>query len=428
MATYTQPRTGSWGPLRAFGFAGYPRLWCANILSYTPRWMQMTLVAWLVLELTDSPWLVALVGFFASTPMLFLGLVGGVLADRTQRKRLIVFLQGMNVAVSLIMTLLLASGAIQVWHAYTAICLNGVAWALGFPARRALIFDLLGTSGITNAVALDSVGMNASRMVGPALAGALISLIGLTGGFVVITVCYVIGLILLATLRVQQIDRPERRRQSIVRNVTEGFRYIRTDRVILGVIVITVLMNFLLFPYMQMVPVFARDVLHVGPLLMGVLLGAEGFGALVGSVVLASVVNITYHGRYFVIGSMIALIAMMIFSMSQWYIISFPTLFIVGLGTACFGTMQSTIVMIMATEEMRGRALGVVSLAIGAGPLGSLFLGAVADTISPVFAVRLNAMLGIVTLICTALVLPSILDRTQPPWRAVRQEAESTVC
>lgn len=409
------------GLFRAFQNRNYVRLWLANGLSFNARWMQMTLLSWLILELTDSPWLVALVGFFSSVPMLFLGLLGGVLADSVNRQRLIVLTQGANVGVSLMLTLLLSTGAVQVWHAYLAILVTGAGWALDSPARRGLIFDLLGRSGVTNAMALDSVGMNVSRMLGPALSGVLITLVGVGGGYVVVTLSYALSLLLLGSLRVSQIDRPARRQQHVVRDLVEGFHYVRQDRVIQAVICITVLMNFLVSPYMQMVPVIVRDVLHEGPAMMGILQGAEGFGALLGAVTIASAVRLNYHGRVFSGGSLLALLALLIFSISRWYILSFPTLLVLGLGMAGFGTMQSTIVMLVAKEEIRGRALGIVSLAIGAGPLGSLFLGAIASAISPVFALRLNALLGLILLALVSLLLPSITDRTQPAWQSQMQ-------
>jgi MFS family permease len=405
------------GPFRAFADSSYLRLWIANFLSYTPRWMQMTLLAWLILELSDSPWLVALIGFFSSMPMLLLGLFGGVLADRLNRQRLLIVLQVANTAASLFLTITLVTDTVQVWHGYLVVAVAGSSWALGTPARRALIIDLLGISGITNAVALDSVGMNGSRMIGPALAGILIAWVGVTGGFAVATVSYGLGLVLLMTLRVNQIERPARQPQSVVRNLAEGLRYAGQNRVIRADIYITIIMNFLLFPYMQMVPVLARDVLHVGPTLMGLLQSAEGVGALVGSLGIASLASISYHGRYFVIGSTLALLALVGVSMSPWYIVSFPLLFLVGMGPSCFGTMQSTIVMLASTDEMRGRALGVISLASGAGPLGSLVLGAVADAVSPVFAVRTHALIGVILLSLTVLVIPMIMDRTEAAWQ-----------
>src|SRR5712691_8138080 len=355
---------------RAFANRGYVCLWLANFLLYTSRWMQMTLLAWLILDLTDSPFLVALVGFFSSTPMFLLGVVGGILADRVRRQRLLSITQGTNVMSSFMLTLLLSTGAFQVWHAYIAILITGACWALDTPSRRAVIYDLLGLEGVTNAVALDSVGMNASRMCGPALAGVLITLTGVKGGYMVITLFCSMAWVLLWSLRIPQGPRPERRQQSIGRNLLEGFRYVRKNSTIKATLYITVVMDVLLFPYVQMVPIIARDILHVDAGLMGMLQAAEGLGALVGAVLIASAVRLHDHGRVFVGGSLLALGGLFVFSLSRWYILSLPVLLLLGLGTAGFGTMQSTIIMLTAREEMSGRALGVLSLAIGTGPFG----------------------------------------------------------
>jgi MFS family permease len=376
--------------------------------------MQMTLLSWLVLEMSNSPWQVALVGFFSTVPMLVLGLLGGILADRVPRQRLLLITQGINGSAGLVLTLLLCSGLVQVWHAYVIVLINGICWSLDFPSRRALIYDLLGTSGVTNAMALDAIGMNGSRMVGPALAGVLIATVGVTGGYALITGFYLIALSLLGSLRLASLPQPAHRQQSMGRNLLAGFGYVRQHPVILATIGITVVMNLLLFPYTQMIPVVARDVLHVDPVLMGALQAAEGLGALVGALLIASMLRLSHQGRLFLGGSLLGLLALCGFSLSHWYILSFPLLVCLGLGTAAFGTMQSTLVMLTAHEEMRGRALGVLSLAIGAGPLGSLFLGAMASAVHPLFAMRINALIGLVALALLALCLPTIMDRIQP--------------
>jgi MFS family permease len=133
-------------------------------------------------------------------------------------------------------------------------------------------------------------------------------------------------------------------------------------------------------------------------------------------------VTIYHHGSIFWGGSLLAIGALLLFSMSRWYILSLPALLCLGFGTAGFGTMQAAMVMLVAKEDMRGRALGVISLAIGAGPLGSLLIGAVADAISPVFALRMSALLGIIAMACIALLLPTIIDRTQTPSPAGKRD------
>ncbi|MCI0438167.1 MAG: MFS transporter [Chloroflexi bacterium] len=393
--------------LHAFQNHSYRLLWPANFFSYISRWMQMTFLTLLVLELTDSPFLVASVGFFGMIPMLLIGVFGGVMADKVNRKKLLIATQTSSLIVTGIMAGLLFADAVRFWYAYLAILAVGIGSALDMPSRRSLMHDLLGRAGVTNAVALDSIGMHSSKMIGPALAGLLVLLVDFSGGFVVIIAFYLVSLALLRTFRLPERRRPARS-GGVLQNLMEGFRYVRSDSTIMAVILITIFMNFLLFSYMQMVPVIARDDLGVGPGLIGLLMSADGLGALIGGIMIASSVNITRHGLVYFGGSMLALVMLLLFALSPWYASSLAILIVLGLGTAGFGTMQGTIVMLVAPEEMRGRALGVISLAIGAGPLGALLVGAVADATSPAFAIGVNSVAGFVLVGLVGLLMTSL--------------------
>ncbi len=401
------------GPFRAFENRNYAFLWVANCLSDTARWMQMTLVAWLVLELTDSSWQVAVMGFFFMFPTLLLGLAGGVLADEMDRRKLLIMTLVSSSVASLVFSFLLGLGTARVWQTYLIVFINSATWTIGFPSRRALIYDLFGASGVTNGVALDTVAMNVSRVLGPGLGGFLISLAGVFGGYTAVTLFYTISLIFLYRLRVEYLSGRENPSRRIFKNLFDGFRYIRQTPTVLAVVWITVVMNFLLFPYMPMVSVIARDVLHVGPTLMGILQAAQGLGAVTGAVVIASAGNISYHGRIFVGGALLSLIGLGLFSMSEWYIFSFPTVVCIGLGVSAFTTIQAALVMLVSNKEMRGRALGVVSLAIGSGPLGSLALGVTSTVVGPVYALGINALVGIIAVTGITVTIPSIIDRTR---------------
>ena len=153
MVRASRPR--SVGTFRAFANPSFRFLWPANFLAYASRWMQMTLMAWLVLELTDSPLLVSLIGVFVWMPMLVLGFVGGLLADSTNRRALLNTIQAVASVSTLAMTALLFTDFIEFWHAYVAVAVTGINWALDMPSRNSVIHDLLGTDGVTNAVALD---------------------------------------------------------------------------------------------------------------------------------------------------------------------------------------------------------------------------------------------------------------------------------
>ncbi len=390
----------------------------------------MTTLSWFVLDQTDSAFSVGLVGFFGMVPFLVLGIFGGYLADVLDRKLLIAVTQFLNLISAVVMCILLTFGTVEYWYAYVAIVIPGIGWSLDMPSRRSLIMDIMGPQGLTNGVALDSVGMHTSKMIGPALAGALIAFTGVEGSYILLSLVMSIGCFLF--LRVNQPNRPNQLQKSegttpgtnnshkrrlaneVFSNLSEGFKYAFSNQTIVAVIVITVFMNLLLFPYMQMVTVVSKNILHVGPLLMGILMASDGLGALVGSTLIASRNKMLYHGRFFLYGSILSLIALTVFSMSTWYLLSLPLLLILGIGTSGFGTMQSAIVLLVSRPEIRGRALGVVTLAIGAGPIGSLVVGAVSEWIGPADALLFNSILGLILVCLSGLFFPSIRGRIIP--------------
>ena len=396
--------------LRAFSNRSYWYLWPANFLVYISRWMQMTLLVWFVLEITESPFYVALVGFFGMAPLLLFGAFGGVLADRLNKLKLLLTTQVINLLASVGMIALLRSGHAEFWHAYVMVFITGLGWAFDMPARRSILPDLIGREGLTNAMALESVGMHSSRMLGPTVAGALIAVVDVTGGFVAVCACMVIAIGFLAA-----VNMPPGREAAIT--------YVRGNRVILATIIITVFMNLLLFPYMQMVPVISTQTLGVGPGLMGLLMGADGLGAIMGSITIASIGNMKYHGRVYLYGSLAGLVMCFVFALTQNYNVALVVLILLGLGTAGFGTMQATIVVLSAKPEMRGRALGVISLAIGAGPIGALIIGAIADVASPATAIMILTSIGFVTVGLVGIAMPQLRGQIV---RAEPERAETT--
>ena len=416
------PSSGSVGrrlprTFQAFRNINYRLLWTSNLLGYSSRWMQMILLAWFVLEATDSPWRVALVGFFGAAPLLALGTLGGVLTDRTDRLLVIRATQAANLLATAAMAAVLFAGAAQFWHAYLVIAVAGAGWAIDTPSRRSAIHDLLGRSGVTNGFALDSVGMSLSQMIGPALGGGLIALVGVRGGFVVVAALYLVTLALL--LRIRLPSAVLSGKASVGRDVVEGVRYVAGHQALLAAVMVTIVMNLLLYPYMNMVPVIARDVLGVGPGPMGVLQALPGLSAVVGAFFVASLAYIRYHGRFYIGGALLALSGLLAFSFSQWYGASAAALLVLGLGTAGFSSMQATLVMLLAREDMRGKTLGIISLAIGTGPLGALLVGGMASSWGAALALRIDAVAGIVCLGVIAALLPALLRRVLPDEETV---------
>ena len=347
-------------------------------------------------------------------PLFFLGLVGGSIADSMDRRKVILSTQAAGLMAALVMTVLLWRGVEQFWHAYAVALAVGAAWALDMPSRRSTIHDLLGSSGVINGLALDSVAMSGSRMAGAALAGLLMTLTRFLGGYVAVVLFYSISLVFVWMMKLSPTERGHAPRPGGLGNLLIGIRYVRRHPTLLATVLITVVMNMLLFPYMAIAQVVAKDVLHVGAGLMGLLLASDGLGSLVGAFVIASAINIRYHGRLFMSGSALALAALVLFALSGSYPLSLLTLLVLGLGAAGFSTMQASIVMLLAPRELRGAALGVIALAIGVHPLGALLVGAVTDLTTPSFALVVSASAGLVCIGLIGLLMPSLRQRTLP--------------
>ena len=402
----------------------YRLLWVSNFFAYISRWMQMTMLGWYVFEVTDSAFLVTLVGFSGMGPLVVLGVFGGVLADRLDKRKLLLctllanLLAATGMAALIFSDLIFSTSNVQFWHAYIVMLIGGIGWGLDMPSRRTIVLDVLGRARVNNAIALDSVGMHSSRMLGPLIGGGLISIslfafsdgYGLEAGYAVTLVFFITSAVMMLNVKTPPRDATTTTQASpnILKNLVEGVRYVGSEATLLAVVLITVFMNLLLFPYQQLIPVVASEVLHVGPTLMGLLLAFEGMGALMGSILIASASNLTHHGRVYLGGSVAGLIMLLIFSFSQWYGVSLVLMLMLGLGTAGFGAMQATIMLLVSRDDMRGRGLGILTLAIGAGPIGGLMLGRMADAIGAPTAMTINAVLGLIAVGLVGLLMPSL--------------------
>ena len=403
----------------------YRLLWISNFLTYIGRWTNLTVLAWLVNELTSSAFKVSLVGFFLMMPFLIIGLFGGFLSDNFNKKHIIVTTQIINLINAGIMTFLLYLKLTEYWHAYICISVVGIAWALDMSSRRSLVLDLLGRRNLSNGIALDVVGLHLSRVIGPAIAGLLISLfLDVLYPYIFLTIIYLITIFTTYFLKTEDSTKPLQisvgvfKPNKILSNVKkissdilDVFKYAVHEKSILVVLIVTVSMNIFLFPYLPIIPVIAKDVLHVGPFLMGLLISIDGIGALTGSTTIASQSNLTYQGRIFIFGSLLAVISIFIFSFSSWYYSSFIIMFLVGLGCSGFATMQSVVTLTVAEDKIKGRTFGMVQVCIGTAPLGSLLIGNLASTYGPTTALMISSMIGFSLILISITFLPNILEK-----------------
>lgn len=388
-------------------------LWAAGGLSHASRWMETGVLGWLILDLTDSPWYVALVGVARSAPLLAFGLFAGLIADRTNRWLVMLCTQSINALMTGILLALLLFGTIQPWHVLLVAFILGCSTILDMPSRRSLIYDLVGPQQVVGAMSLETINNTVGKFLGPLIGGLMIEMTGFAGVYGLLMAVYLLALSLILQVKIN-LPGPPGPVQPIWQSLVTGLQYSLHNRVVLGVLCITVIMNALAFSYVQILPVVARDHLRVGPGLMGLLASADGMGTLIGALLLAAAGKLPAHGRIFALGALLELVSLLGFAASPWYALSCVLLFGVGLGNAGFSTMQSTIILLSAAPGMRGRAVGVLGLCIGSTPLGLLELGALSATVGAPAAIGINAAIGL-ALWLPVIAFTPLLSRPQEP-------------
>ena len=367
--------------------------------------MDTVVLGLLVLQRTDSPLWVALVGALRFTPWLVFGVFSGLIADRANRWRVMVTARSTNVLVIAIVLTLVVTDWVQPWHTLLTVLALGWAFVLDQPSRHAFIHDLVGSQSLVRAMSLETVTITFGAILGPLFAGLFVELTGFTGAYLFLLSLYVLSLVGISQVK-SRIARPSTTSQTLWQDLVSGLRYSLRNRTIRAVLAVTLIMNFMAFSAMQLFPVVARDHLHVGPGLTGVLISASGIGALIGATTIVYLGVTKYHGRVYVFGSSLNLVGLLLFALSPWYPLSFLMLLMMGIGMAGFTSMQSTITLMSSAPERRGAALGVLGLCMGVGPLGMLAMGAVATHLNSQVAIGIGAAFGLLLLLPMLMLSP----------------------
>lgn len=397
------------GGLLPLTFPDYRRLLVGNILWWQGFYMEVVVIGWLVFDLTHSPWLVSLVSFSRSLPLLLVGFWTGPLIDHFGRRRIILTAQSANLIAYILLALLVWSGAAAVWNLAILAFVLGTAWAIDWPARRALLPDIVGKEQLVESMLLDSFLVGIGRIVSPSLAGALIAWYGAAGCYGVMALLSLTALLTLSTLTRHPIPRntmrPTARPWTLIGH---GLRYVRDNQVILAVLLITFIMNFWIFPYTTLLPVFAREILHQGPVGLGMLSTGTGIGAFLGLIFMQWIRRHYSNGLIFIVGSTWMCLALIAFAFSTHYAFSWVMLFLAGLGMSCFGTLQSAIILLAASDEMRSRVMGLLVLSIGSDPLGQLLIGSLAEHFGPQLTLVGEAGAAALAILLIAIFLPAL--------------------
>jgi MFS family permease len=386
-------------PLAALRHRNFRIYWLGQAVSLVGTWIQNVAMAWLVLELTNSPLLLGLMGVALFAPILLFSLPGGVLADRVSRRRLIIATQSGMMLGAFILGFLTFTGLVEYWQVLSLAFLMGTASAIDIPARQSFLIELTGREDLMNAIALHSSVFNAARFIGPAVGGLLIAGFSLPVCFFINGVSFMAVLAGLLIIRVEDRAFNGRDVQKVWTEVGEGLNYIRTTPALLYPIILMALLSLLTFNLNVLVPVYARDVLHQGADGFGFLMGAHGLGALLGAFYLAYVSHRGPQMRMLFAGALGLCLAQLALAFVHLYWLAWPLLLCGGLSMMIFVGLVNATVQLAVPDHLRGRVMSVYVLVfLGMMPLGSLAAGMVAQFWGAPVAFSLSAALGLFSL------------------------------
>ena len=399
--------------------ADFRLIWYVGTMGEFGRRMELLVLSWLILQLTDSYFQLGLVLAFNNLSRPMISLYTGYIADRFPRGRVLIIGQALNVLTTATLLAVIAYDfeLIEAWHVFLAVFVQGLTKAIEDPSRRTAIFDIVGQRRLVNALSLDVISHNIGKMSGPIVGGIILGAAGFTEAYAFLLVVHVSNLALMTKLQIPDYRGPAQM-EPVVRSLKVAVGYAWRSPVLIGLFYITIVMNALAFPVQQFIPAIGRDHLGVGVTLVGLLVAADGFGQLAGAGIMAITRDLRYHGRVFVLGSTGVLLMGMIFVWSPWYALTFGLLTFSGIAQSGFSTMQSAVTMLATPHDMRGRMMGLLSVCIGAGtPLGAVEMGAVASAVSIQWAISLNAFAGLILLLPAIAISPLL-------WKPLSQ-AES---
>jgi MFS family permease len=399
--------TSAIGPRALLATPSYLRLWIAGGFGNSMRWLEMLVAGIYVFSLTGSAFWVALVTVARTLPMLFLGSLTGVVSEALNRKTMLLCGLFIMAANSAILCALAAAHAIEIWHVAVGGVVAGTVWTTEMAVRRRMIGEVMASSDVAQAIALDSVTGSSTRMLGPLLGGITFQTVGLGGAYALSTVMYLAAGIIIVGLDYQQ----ESRRLNFARipaDLVEGLAIVWSDPIILAVVLITIITNVFAFSYSALIAPIGLSDYGVSPVLVGVLAAAEPLGAITSGMAMAAGWVRMDRPRMMISGSFLFLFALVATAMAPWYALAFVLLLVGGLGTAAFSSMQSTLVLTNAPAAARSRILGIITVCIGTGPLGVLAIGTLSDWFGASWAILVMAVAGLVALAGVRAITPSM--------------------
>lgn len=394
--------------LRALRHRNFQLFFSGQLISLIGTWMDNIAEAWLVYRLTGSSLLLGTVAFAGQIPVFLLAPIGGMVADRWNRQRVVIATQACSMVLAGILAVLTLTGRVKVWEVVVLAALMGAVNAFDIPARQAFLVDMVGREDLMNAIALNSSMFNGARVIGPSIAGILVASIGEGWCFTANSISYIAVIIGLLLMRVNRAP-VEVRRVSPFEHIVEGFRFVWNTGPIRALLLLLGFVSLVAMPYSVLMPIFAAKILHGNARTLGVLMGATGVGALGGALTLASRSGVKGLGRWVAVACASFGTSLILFSLSRWYVLSVALLVPVGFAMMVQMASSNTLIQAMVPDRLRGRAMAVYSMMfMGMAPMGALLSGWSADHIGAQWTLAIGGVGAIVGAALFARNLPKI--------------------
>jgi MFS family permease len=378
--------------VRALRHRNFQLFFSGQLISLIGTWMQTVAQSWLVYRITGSSLLLGSVGFASQIPVFLFAPIGGIVADRHNRHRVVIGTQIAAMVLASILAALTLTRTVQVWHIFLLASLLGVVNAFDIPGRQSFLVDMVGKEDLMNAIALNSSMFNGARVIGPAIAGILVAKIGEGWCFFANAVSYIAVIAGLLMMRVP--PRSYRTSNaSPLAHIIEGFRFVRHAAPIRAILLLLGLVSLVAMPYTVLMPIFDDRILHGGAQGLGILMGATGVGALLGALTLATRTGVRGLGRWVALSCGGFGVSLVLFSLSRYFWLSTALLLPVGFCMMLQMSSSNTLIQAMVPDHLRGRVMAVYSMMfMGMAPFGALFGGALADRLGAPLTVSMGAV------------------------------------
>ncbi len=370
-----------WGSRTFYTLLKYPDfrvLWIGNVGTMLGQWVQFAAQGYLVFQLTGSPFQVGAIGFTRGITAVGFSPFAGMITDRFSRKSVLMVMTAVSATVATFVAVLIFTHVIQVWMLYPLASLEGFGDAINQPARQVMIYDVVGSEDLPNAIAVNSLGSNTMRIVGPALAGALIGTLGIQAAFALQASAYAGSVLATSFIRTRGVPT-KRMTTSVLASMADGLAYARRNRDVLLLVIMSGIPSLLVYPYVQFIPVFAKDVLHVGSIGFGFLASAVGYGSIIGALLAANLTQIKKRGQILVWTTVIYMALVTAFALSNVYVLSFSLLVVAGIANSVYLMFNQVMVQLIVDDEYRGRVLSLYVMVNGVTPFSALLMGALID-------------------------------------------------